>query len=75
MCRTPIYTSGNPMKFNNCRGIMPLNTVYKTLTSIISKRVASYVNERIGEYQYGFKKERAIIDTLHIYGTTNGEML
>jgi Reverse transcriptase (RNA-dependent DNA polymerase). len=50
---------------NNYRGISLLSTSHKILSNIIVSRMTPYVNEIIGEYQCGFRRNRSTDD--HIF--------
>lgn len=44
---------------------MLLNTTYKILTSLILKRLKTYTEVQIGEYQHGFRQGKSTIDAIH----------
>jgi hypothetical protein len=49
------------MDCNNYRGISVLNTTYK----LFSKRLKSFIDEALGEYKIGFRREREINNGQH----------
>jgi hypothetical protein len=61
----PILKKGNAMDCNNYRGISLLQVAYKVLSSIIATRLTVLADERVGEYQCGFRRNRSTID--HIF--------
>ena len=52
------------MDCNNYRGISLLSTSYKILSNILLSRM-THANEIIGEYHYGFRRNRSTIG--HIF--------
>jgi hypothetical protein len=50
----PINRKGGKTDCNNYRGISLLSTTYKILSNILLARLTPYVNEVIGDHQYGF---------------------
>ena len=42
-----------------------MSTSYKILSNILLSRMTPYANEIIGEYQYGFRRNRSTVD--HIF--------
>jgi hypothetical protein len=49
---------------NNYRGISLLSTAYKILSNILLARLTPYVNEVIGNYQCGFRRNRSTTDQI-----------
>ena len=60
------YKKGNINDPNNYRGISLLTEISKIFTSIINKRLKTWVetNEIIGEEQAGFREQHTTIDQL-----------
>jgi hypothetical protein len=57
----PIYKKGDKTDCSNYRGISLLSTAYRILSNILLARLALYVNEVIGDHQYGFRIERIVL--------------
>ena len=49
---------------------MLLNVTYKTLSSVILKRLKEYSEETMGGYQCGFRPQRRTIDQLFVVRQT-----
>ena len=62
----PILKKGNPMLCTNYRGITLLNSTYKILTTLLNNKVKQHTEERIQEYQQGFRQGRSTVDAIHI---------
>ena len=54
----PISKKGEKTNCSNYRGISLLLTSYKILSNIILGRLNLYVDEIIGDYQCGFRRNR-----------------
>lgn len=54
----PIIKNGNSTKPKNYRGIFLVDTCYNVYTSLLLERINPYVNEIVGDYQSGFKKDK-----------------
>jgi hypothetical protein len=50
----------------NYRGISLLNTTYKIPAKIISKRLKPYIEESLGEYQNGFRRDNTTTDNIFV---------
>lgn len=55
----PIYKKGDSQKCSNYRGIALLNTTYKVLAYCILDRVVSIAENKLGDYQGGFRPNRS----------------
>jgi hypothetical protein len=62
----PIYKKGEKSECSNYRGISLLNIVYKIIAAVINKRLNTYAEELIGEYQNGFHNNRATTDNIFV---------
>jgi hypothetical protein len=59
----PIYKKGDKIDCSNYRGIL-LSTSYKILSNIHLSRLTPYVNEIIGDHQYGFRRNQSTTDQI-----------
>lgn len=62
----PLHKKGAENDCNNYRGIALQDVTYKVLAKIIRNRLEKYHNEKVGEYQGGFKAGRSTIDQIFI---------
>lgn len=62
----PLHKKGDKMQCENYRGIALLEVCYKILAQIVRKRLVSYSEEIIGEYQAGFRGGRSITDQIFV---------
>jgi sorting nexin-29 len=62
----PIYKKGGKSECNIYRGISLLNIVYKIIAAVINKRLNQYAEELIGEYQNGYRNNRATTDNIFV---------
>jgi len=58
----PIYKKGEKTDCSNYRGILLLSTTCTTLSNILLSRLTLYAGEIIGDYQYGFRRNRSTTD-------------
>lgn len=58
----PLYKKGDMAKPENYRGICLLNTCYKIYAKIIAKRINEITEEKVLEYQNGFRGGRSCTD-------------
>lgn len=61
----PIHKKGDKMKCENYRGISLLSVPYKIFSKVLAKRLEPLVENVMGEYQCGFRRNRATTD--HIF--------
>jgi hypothetical protein len=59
----PIHKTGDKTDCNNYRGIS-LSTSYKILSNILLLRLSPYIDEIIGDYQCGFRRNRSTTDQI-----------
>jgi hypothetical protein len=60
----PIHKKGDKTDCNNYRGISRLSTAYTILSNILLARLTPYVNEIIGDHQWGFRRNRSTTDRI-----------
>jgi hypothetical protein len=60
----PVYKKGDKTDCNNYRGITLLLTSYKTLLNILLSSLDPYIDEIIGDYQCGFRRNRSTTDQI-----------
>jgi hypothetical protein len=60
----PIHKKGDKMDCSNYRGISLFSTSYKILSNILLSRSTPYVDEIIGDYQCGFRRNRSTTDQM-----------
>jgi hypothetical protein len=60
----PIYKKGDKTDCNNYREISLLSIAYRILCNILLARLTPYVNEIIGDYQCGFRRNRSTADQI-----------
>ena len=62
-----IYKKGKTEQPGNYRPIELLNIGYKLMASMIQKRLAEAMDDRIDPAQFGFRKSRSTSQLIHIY--------
>jgi hypothetical protein len=60
----PIHKKGDKTLCQNCRGIALLMVVYKIFAKILAGRMTLYMEEVVGDYQCGFRKNRSTTDQI-----------
>jgi len=71
-----VYEKGSTEQPENYRPIALLNTTYKTLASIIQRRLAEGMDHKTDRRQFRFRKARSTSQALFIYrrvGELHGE--
>ena len=61
-----IFKKGDTSNLNNYRPIALLNSIYKIIASIIQRRIAEKLDEKLQKTQYGFRKNRSTAQAIHI---------
>jgi hypothetical protein len=64
----PIYKKGDKTDCNNYRGISILSAAYEILSKKLLARLTPYVNEVIGDYQFGFRRNRSTAIKFSTFG-------
>jgi sorting nexin-29 len=64
----PIYKQGDKLECRNYCGISLLNVTYKIFTNLLTRYIEPYVEEILGEYQFGFRKGRSTTDQIFCLG-------
>jgi sorting nexin-29 len=60
----PIHKKGDKMICQNYRGIVLLMMKYKLFSTILACRMTPYMEEVVGDYQCGFRKNRSTTDQI-----------
>jgi hypothetical protein len=71
----PIYKKGNKSDCSNYRGISLLSTSYKILSNILLSRLSPYIDEIIGDYQCGFRRNRSINGQIFLHSSDTREKM
>ena len=61
-----LYKKGNVEEPSNYRPISLLQSLYKIFASIIQKRMAAQIEEKIWKTQYGFRAKHSTAEALYI---------
>lgn len=61
----PLLKKGDSKKCENYRGIALLDVVYKIVAILIKDKLQQYMENKIGDYQAGFRKGSSIVDHVH----------
>lgn len=62
----PVHKKGELMSCKNYRPISLLNTAYKVLSHILLNRLKPHVEDKVGDYQAGFRTNRSTTDQIFI---------
>lgn len=60
----PMFKKGDKCLYENYRGISQLGVAYKVFSSIIVRRLHSFSENTLQEYQCGFLQGRGTIDQI-----------
>jgi hypothetical protein len=60
----PDHKRGDKTDCNNYHGISLLSTSYNILSNILLSRLGPYIDEIIGDHQYGFRRNRSTTDQI-----------
>jgi hypothetical protein len=55
----PIHKKGDKVECRNDRGISVLNVTYKIFTNLLTRYIEPSVEEMLGDYQRGFRKDQS----------------
>jgi hypothetical protein len=70
----PIHKTGDKTEPDNYHGISLPSTSYKNLSNILS-RLSPYIDEIIGDHQYGLQRNRLSTDQISLIRQTGKKML
>jgi hypothetical protein len=62
----PIFKKGDRMDCNNYRPIMLLNVAYKIFAILLNKRLSEIIENKLGDFQMGFRPNRSTIDNIFL---------
>lgn len=62
----PIHKKGDKTNCQNYRGIALIDSVYKIMSVAIKNRLNDVVENSIGQYQCGFRKNRSVMDQVFV---------
>jgi hypothetical protein len=60
----PIYKNGDKTDCNTYGGISFLPTTYRILSNILLSRLTPYAEQIIGDYQFGFRRNKSTTDQI-----------
>jgi hypothetical protein len=61
-----IYKRADRLNCNSYRPIMLLNVAYKLYAILLNKRLSEIIENKLGDYQMGFRPNRSTIDNIFI---------
>jgi hypothetical protein len=63
----PFHKKGNKSDYSNYRGISLLSNSYKIVSNILLSTLSPYIDEIIGDHQYGFRRNRSTTDQVFAF--------
>jgi hypothetical protein len=60
----PVHKKGDKTDCSNYRGILLLSNSYKMLSNILLSRLSPYIDEIIGDHQFGFRRNGSTTDKI-----------
>jgi len=58
----PIHKKSDKTDCQKYRGISMLSLIYKVFAKILAKRLSPCIEQNIGDYQCGFRRDRSTVD-------------
>lgn len=61
----PLFKKGEKENCENYRGIALLSVLYKILATCIKNKLVNHAENKLGEYQSGFRRGRSVVDQIY----------